>query len=591
MEFERAIYRVYERSIDNLRENEFEGSGKFCKLIEYFVLGGCIFSLLVLVVLHTSYVGSPGCLPQVLSQYAHSQNLTKFELKSDELLGINVDYRFSTRVAAAKREQVNYILRVSMAQLRLYLPPTCLQAYEEYQGRRRLSSTQSNLRFASVDALAADHRRHNETESMKGNLTQRFDYVFATEISLVTMPLQMLNQHNFKIINISLVDTPMCYGGAFSQLFIPFGGYDTVMQNNLMASIKKGGILVTATDNYYIWSLSDIVMYQGFPEWLILKTSIVVESLFAFFAISCVTALLVRVLISSGVVLVFPIFWMFGVPVINNRIIALSYPWLGVPIELMRASNLSPTPFIVSHLVKVVIYYMLYEAAQLAFSMWFYNSRYPSPADLWLFGVMLIIEYYSMVFIRSKASIILFPRVSLLLFLLYNFYFFSFPAGFDMLAINTIFLALVYLMLYCARVFEFDAYMRGEVSLDQPRAMYNMVPWPTWGVALPTDDTIFMPVNRYSTSVYATNFVPPPPGPAAPAAGQAPQVEIAELPSSQQDYSDAVSGDEPGDIDVLESANTRRSRGGGISSIFGPRPTTGSGYAALDNTSESRGAR
>lgn len=425
---------------------------------------------------------------------------------------------------------------------------------------------------------------------MKGNLTKRFDYVFTTEISLVTMPLQMLNQHNFKIINISLAGMPMCYGNAISQLFIPFGGYDTVMQNNLMTSIKKGGILVTATDNYYIWSLSDIVMYRDFPEWLVLKISIVVESLFSFFAISCVTALLVRVLISSGVVLVFPIFWMFGVPVINNRIIALSYPWLGVPIELMRASNLTPTPFIISHLVKVVIYYMLYEAAQLAFSMWFYNSRYPSPVDLWLFAVMLILEYYSMVFIRSKASIMLFPRVSLLLFLLYNFYFYSFPAGFDMLAINTIFLALVYLMFYCARNFEFDAYMRGEVSLDQPRALYNMVPWPTWGVALPTDDTIFMPVNRYSTSVYANNFVPPPPAPAAPAADQ---VELAELPSSQQDYSDVVSGDsdEPGDVDALESANVRRSRGGGISSVFGSRATTGSGYAALDDTSESRGAR
>lgn len=107
MEFERAIYRVYERSIDNLRENEFEGSGKFCKLIEYLVLGGCIFSFVVLMILHMSYVGSPGCLPQVLSQYAHSQNLTKFELKSDEILGIDVDYRFSTRVAAAQREQVN----------------------------------------------------------------------------------------------------------------------------------------------------------------------------------------------------------------------------------------------------------------------------------------------------------------------------------------------------------------------------------------------------------------------------------------------------------------------------------------------------
>jgi len=400
------------------------------------------------------------------------------------------------------------------------------------------------------------------------------------------MPQSMLNAHNFKIINISMIGQPRCYGDAFAQALIPFGGYDTVIQNNLMTTLKKGGVLVTALDNYYIWSTSDIVMFHSVADWITLKISIVVQSLFAFFAISCVTALLVRVLISSGVVLVFPIFWMFGIPVINNRIIALSYPWLGVPIELMRTSNLSPAPFIISHLCKVIIYYLLYEAAQLAFCMWFYNSRYPSPADLWLFGTMLILEYYSMIFIRSKASIQLFPRVSMLLFLLYNFYYLSFPSGFDMLAINTVFLTMVYLMFFCARYFEFDAYMRGEVSLDQPRMLYNMVPWPTWGVALPTDETIFMPVNRYSTSVYAANPGPPP----VPENAAAPQVEMSNIVHQEQDYGIPQDEDEPGDLDLLESARAGTSGGG----VFGSRIMSNngaSGYAALSNTSESRGAR
>ena len=126
-----------------------------------------------------------------------------------------------------------------------------------------------------------------------------------------------------------------------------------------MSTIGKGGILVTAMDNFYTWTASDITMFRNLEDWISLKISIVISSLFAFFALSCVTALLVRVLISSGVVLIFPIFWMFGVPLINNRIIALSYPWLGVPIEIMRTANLSPTPFIISHLCKVVVYYLM----------------------------------------------------------------------------------------------------------------------------------------------------------------------------------------------------------------------------------------
>jgi hypothetical protein len=107
MEFERAIYRVYERSIDNLRDNEPEGSGKYCKLIEYIFLAAAILSLMVLTVLHVSYVGSSGCLPELLSEYAKSQNMSQFKLANDEILGINVDYRFSTLVAASQRNQVH----------------------------------------------------------------------------------------------------------------------------------------------------------------------------------------------------------------------------------------------------------------------------------------------------------------------------------------------------------------------------------------------------------------------------------------------------------------------------------------------------
>ena len=265
--------------------------------------------------------------------------------------------------------------------------------------------------------------------------------------------------------------------------------------------------MITAMNDYYAWGPKDINMYESVTDWLSLKISIIITSLFAFLALSCTTALLVRVLISSGVVLIFPIFWLFGVPLLNNRIIELSYPWLGVPIEVMRRSNLSPTPFILSHLVKVVVYYLMYEATQLAFATWFYDSRYPGQTELLLFGIMMGLEYYSMIYVRSKLSIVFFPRATLLLFMLYHFYLYSFPAGFIGLAENVMALAMIFLMIFCVKEFEMEAYLRGQVSSEQPRAMYNMMPIPTFPPALPTDDTIFMPVNRQSRSVY--DDVPP----------------------------------------------------------------------------------
>lgn len=66
--------------------------------------------------------------------------------------------------------------------------------------------------------------------------------------------------------------------------------------------------------------------------------------------------------------------------------------------------------------------------------------------ELWIFGVMMLWEYFSMIYVRSTGSIQLFPRASLALFLICHFYYFSFPSGFHVLALVTMFFFLLALM-------------------------------------------------------------------------------------------------------------------------------------------------
>lgn len=198
----------------------------------------------------------------------------------------------------------------------------------------------------------------------------------------------------------------------------------------------------------------------------------------------------------------------FGVQVISARIISLSYPWIGLPMELFRARHQSAVPFICAHITRVIVYYSVYEATQLAFSEWFYGQGRPSQRELWLFAIMMLWEYYGMIYVRSSNSIRLFPRASLALFLLYHFYLFSCPSGFHLLALLVMFMFLTALMIHCVRKYEYDAYHRGIVNIDQPRAMYNSLPWPSWTVALAPDYTLFMPVTARSSSLYA-HAVPP----------------------------------------------------------------------------------
>ncbi len=59
---------------------------------------------------------------------------------------------------------------------------------------------------------------------------------------------------------------------------------------------------------------------------------------------------------------------------------------------------------------------------------------------------MMLWEYYSMIYVRARGSIVLFPRAAMALFLIYHFYYFSFPAGFHVLALVTMFFFLVAVM-------------------------------------------------------------------------------------------------------------------------------------------------
>ncbi len=61
MEFERAIYRVYERCLEGLHEEDEDENAtintKSCKLFEYLTFGAATFFLVSLMILHVSFVG------------------------------------------------------------------------------------------------------------------------------------------------------------------------------------------------------------------------------------------------------------------------------------------------------------------------------------------------------------------------------------------------------------------------------------------------------------------------------------------------------------------------------------------------------
>jgi hypothetical protein len=117
-------------------------------------------------------------------------------------------------------------------------------------------------------------------------------------------------------------------------------------------------------------------------------------SAMAFFLITSVTSLIVRVLTSSGVVLMFPLFSLFremGLPGADERILSQSYPWIGTARVAIGNQRIHPQSHLVAaHSFKIVLYYAMYEACQAAWSIVLYNKSIPQGLPVWIFGFCMI---------------------------------------------------------------------------------------------------------------------------------------------------------------------------------------------------------
>lgn len=136
----------------------------------------------------------------------------------------------------------------------------------------------------------------------------------------------------------------------------------------------------TKTNETWSWRASLLPPPGGY-DWatsLSFKFGVVVQSALAFLLLSAVNAIIVRVLMTSGVVLLFPLFFLLRrmgvIRVVDFRLLSLSYPWLGVPLQRLRARRKPLTPFILAHVAFVFVAYITFEASQLFLAQVLYGK-------------------------------------------------------------------------------------------------------------------------------------------------------------------------------------------------------------------------
>ena len=431
--FEEAIHRVYDRTLqclpDDEEAEEQSVTTKVFVWIERGTLALFFFYLFALLVLHGDINRNPGCLPRLLEENRVAENRTLL-FPNDAILQINIDSQYKYPSSDApdpngeglglgderreRRRRLQPLFSTgrnekNRSPLLLSTMAACLNIGSSV--KETLVTTISRLLGTTASDHSSSPSSHKVTSAGNESVNATFvlpipvkyllqyDYEFATDVGVLSLSNELRAKHDFPLINITM-NSQDCFGDSpLASFFVPLGGVDTVVMNSIVATIQKGGMLTTYQSEYYLWRDTDVVLYHHSGEWVSFKFIMACKIFFLFFILSNVTALLVRILISSGAICIYAVLMCCSNgPVINRiRHLTHAYPWLGIPIELYAARQQSPMPFVWGQVAKIAVYYTLYEALQFAVCIWFYDNNQPGQKELWLFAAMMIWEYYTMV--------------------------------------------------------------------------------------------------------------------------------------------------------------------------------------------------
>lgn len=90
--------------------------------------------------------------------------------------------------------------------------------------------------------------------------------------------------------------------------------------------------------------------------------------------------------------------------------------------------------------------------------------------------MVMMYEYFALIFVRARSSIVFFSRTAGLSFVAFHVYFYHFQMGFFGLAAWCGFFAMFAVKLFVLQAIELPAYTSGEISQDTPRAHYVELP-------------------------------------------------------------------------------------------------------------------
>ncbi|GAB5030227.1 Hypothetical protein NocV09_00203590 [Nannochloropsis oceanica] len=471
MEFEQALYRVYDRSLDSLLQDRpliddvpQSKPRHLCTVCLHTLWFLALTMITCVIGLHANFVNDPGCLHTTMQ---NPRNVSTW-MGEDE------------------------ILQIRIAQSGLHVTE------EEEEGAAWWSQ--------AGESSSSSSRSSNNSSDSSSSTDVIFvpDYIYTSNTPLLYLDSGFLARHEVKRINVTLDEMCVTKGpGLGFVVGAVVGDLDTIIINQLMYTFRSDGTARNMrTNETWSWrgsSLPPVGGYRLFTlDGWVSRLFALLRSLLALFFLSGTTAIVVRMLMTSGVALMYPFFFCLrrmGVTGLSFRVLTRSYAWLGVPLERLRARGKPLAPFLLAHLSKMVVVYVMYEACQVFWVETLYGKSGGSGMAFAVFGLVMLMEYVSMLYVRSALSIRYFPRVVLFYLLAFHLYYYLVPYGFTSQLLLATALLLLHAVLYILLFLELPAFRASIISHDTPRAFYTDTGLPSHPHSIPPSWSLFLPLT------------------------------------------------------------------------------------------------
>ncbi|CAK72921.1 unnamed protein product (macronuclear) [Paramecium tetraurelia] len=333
---------------------------------------------------------------------------------------------------------------------------------------------------------------------------------YSSTPELLHLKTELLQQHNFTIININ-VDYNSFFESHLQALLSQATNLETVFLHDVAYSINSNiYVKNNSTNQTFHWRQKQDVA-QNYTQKVSQNLWEFVVITLGLFISSAVSSLYIKITIICApviIIIMLEVSYLFGNRQIFPIFLARAFPWIGLYLNILDRTQRSKKQLIIAFTLMLFLIYFIYLSSIFIGSYLLFKAQVPYGLEDNFFGLVTVNEFASLLFLRTRTSLYFVPKFTIIFYYLFLWYVrstskittFILDYGFYSLAM----LSLSYACFgtFCLFIFIYEIPSLGwnplsfyTPTLDRPRCYYLPVFSMNWVNELPQLWTMFYPLH------------------------------------------------------------------------------------------------